>query len=122
MNATSAAASYFPYIPLSADQISGLMPFLILTIGATLTLVLSALKEGGRWAQAACLVTLVISAGFFIAGPMDVIVGDVLRLTQSSRMMSFCLHVAALLGILLFSNEKQKFLPEIYPLLLFALT
>lgn len=116
----------FPYFPLTSDQSFVLLPFIVLGLGTTLALVLSALKKGRELACGTSILTLLASAFIISSMPMSISVevGGVLTINSQSSMMLLALHVAAFFGLLLLSGQdiREKLLPEVYPLVMFAVT
>lgn len=116
----------FPYNPLTNDQAFALLPFIVLGVGSTLALILAATKKGRELAFIAGVITLVISSWLVLSMPtdLDVIVGGVLKLNAQTNMMLLALHIAGLFGLLLLSSQdaRENLLPEIYPLVMFAVT
>lgn len=116
----------FPYSPLTPDQDLAILPFLLLGVGTTVSLVLTALKNGRVLAYVSAIITLVLSAIAVGSLPIniDLNVGGVLAITSQSVVMLLALHVAALFGLLLLTGQdlRDRLLPEVYPLVLFAVT
>ena len=116
----------FPYSPLSSEQTQAIMPFLILGIGTTISLVSASLKKGREWAYLTSLFTLIMAAIFVGMMPItvDLNVGGVLMITSQSVVMLMALLLAAFFGLLMLSGQDKRdhLLPEIYPLVMFAVT
>ena len=116
----------FPYSPLSSDQGQAMLPFIVLGVGTTIALVLSALNRGRNVAYLASLLTLLISAICVGSMPISVniSIGGVLMITSQAVVMLMALHVAAFFGLLLLSGQDKRdhLLPEVYPLVMFAVT
>lgn len=109
---------------LSAEAFAGLMPFLVLGIGATIALVLCATKHGRNLGFYSALVTLFVSLYQLKMIPgATVEIAGVLSISPSTSVLVLMLHIASLFGImLLHGQDKREDLPaEIYPLVLYAL-
>lgn len=114
----------FPMPELSAEAFAGLMPFLVLGIGATIALVLCATKHGRNLGFYSALVTLFVSLYQLKMIPgATVEIAGVLSISPSTSVLVLMLHIASLFGImLLHGQDKREDLPaEIYPLVLYAL-
>lgn len=116
----------FPYTQLTDAQSLAMLPFIILAFGTTFALVMAALRKGRELSLLASVITLMATAAVICVTPwnLSVSIGGVLTINAQSYMMLLSLLIAAFFGLLLLSGQdrRDKLLPEIYPLVMFAVT
>lgn len=115
----------FPRLAFSSQELAALAPFIVMGLGATIALVLSALKNGRALAIGTSLVTLAIATfQWWNLSGLTMDVGNVLTLGGQTHILILALLLSGVFGILLLSGQDQRenMLPEIYPLMLFTLT
>lgn len=116
----------FPYNSLTDAQLHAILPYVAMGLGATLSLVLSSLERGRLFALVSALATLLISAGIISAWPETATaeVGGVIQMSGQASVLMLALHAAGIFGLLLLSgqDQREKLLPEVYPLTVFAVS
>jgi NADH-quinone oxidoreductase subunit N len=113
----------FPYVPFTDAGFAALVPFIILGVGATLTLIAAPTKNGHTLSRILAMLTLALSAIVICQNSgVNEVVGGVLTISGKTNVLLLTLHAIGFFALFLLSGDKEEevLLPESNALVVYA--